>query len=435
MLLLFLNLYPTATLSPLGWGFSIVFAVMSLFSGRLCDSSVGRTLHVIAVVLWSGATIFQAGCGSFICLLFMRVIVGVGQAFNAPACYRAIACHFQESDRPTANGIYSAGTYAGAALASACAWLSAFIGWRFTTMFSGLIGLFIAYTLWNVLELPPHPHGSATLKDRGSDNETLPLDVPTDDESSLKYNVSRCDDGSMRIRAVKQDFQPVLFLLLIIATSIRMVSTWVAASYLPIYFDRAFHDRLSDFQLWYAVLLTVGGSFSSMVGGMISSRWNRAYPGGGRVALFPAITSLIAIIPLAITLYTSDFNLSIVALAVQLLLAECWLGPGMALLQDSISANTLGQGVAITLFWNTLVASLGPIVVALNDPGTSAIRGIIFFVIGGSYIFSAVVFGLISLLGSTPRSVLHRIFFRIFKLCCIPVEHVKQMSPDGYMTL
>ncbi len=254
----------------------------------------------------------------------------------------------------------------------------------------------------------------------------------TDGEGTSKADISRCDDGSsIRIRTAKQDFQPLHFLLVIIATSIRMVSTWVAASYLPIYFGRAFHDRLSDFQLWYAVFLTVGGSCSSMVGGMISSRWNRACPGGWSVALFPAITSLIAIIPLATALYANDFNVSMASMALQLLLAECWLGPGMALLQDSIPANNLGQGVAVILFWNTLVASLGPIAVAVNDPGTSAVCNVIFFVMSGSYIFSAATFGLISYLKSAPHGILHRKFSRIIR----PVEHGMKMSLDGYMIL
>ncbi len=105
LLFSFLNLYPTTAPPLLGWGFSLVFAATGLFAGRFCDSSVGRTLHVTSIALWSGATIFQAGCRSFICLLSMRVIVGIGQAFNAPACYRVISHRFKENERPTANGI------------------------------------------------------------------------------------------------------------------------------------------------------------------------------------------------------------------------------------------------------------------------------------------------------------------------------------------
>ncbi len=386
----------------------------------------------MAVVLWSGATIFQASCASFTCFLSIRLIVGIGQAFNAPASYCAIARYFKMNERPVANGIYSAGTYIGAALASACALLSAYIGWRFTTILSGLAGLLIACALWIVLEplLPqPHSHGSG-------DNETSVLANSTNDECSFKTNISRCDDNdSMPRRTAKQDSQPVHFLLLIIASSIRMVSTWVATSYFPIFFNRAYQDRSPDFQLWYAILLTIGGSFSSMIGGIISYHWNRVYPGGGGVALFPAITSVLAIIPLAIALYANDFNMSMIGLALHLLLAECWLGPGMALLQDSISASTLGKGVAITLFWNTLVASLGPIIVAFNDPGTSAVCNVIFCVMSGSYIFSAAIFGLIGHLRSYPRGVLQNKLSRIFALCYIPVESAMRISLDGYLIL
>ncbi len=106
------------------------------------------------------------------------------------------------NERPVANGIYSAGTYIGAALASACALLSAYIGWRFTTMLSGLAGLLIACALWIVLEplLPqPYSHGSG-------DNETSVLANSTNDECSFKTNISRCDDNdSMPRRTAKQD--------------------------------------------------------------------------------------------------------------------------------------------------------------------------------------------------------------------------------------
>lgn len=57
-----------------------------------------------------------------------RVVLGIGEAFNAPACYALITLYFPHSRRATANGIYSTGTYLGSALSSLCIALAVLFG-------------------------------------------------------------------------------------------------------------------------------------------------------------------------------------------------------------------------------------------------------------------------------------------------------------------
>lgn len=57
-----------------------------------------------------------------------RIFLGIGEAFNAPACYALITLYFPHSRRATANGIYSTGTYLGSALSSLCLALAVVLG-------------------------------------------------------------------------------------------------------------------------------------------------------------------------------------------------------------------------------------------------------------------------------------------------------------------
>lgn len=96
-----------------GVGFTLVFGLATLVAGRLTDALDRRFLHTGAILVWSLATSAHGTCKNFNCVLMTRILIGMGQAFNAPACYGLITLYFPDSHRATANGIYSTGTYLG----------------------------------------------------------------------------------------------------------------------------------------------------------------------------------------------------------------------------------------------------------------------------------------------------------------------------------
>lgn len=57
-----------------------------------------------------------------------RVFIGIGQAFHAPACYALVAMYFPDSRRASANGVYCAGNYLGAAISSLCLTMAGVVG-------------------------------------------------------------------------------------------------------------------------------------------------------------------------------------------------------------------------------------------------------------------------------------------------------------------
>jgi len=88
-----------------GVGFAAMFSVVSVLMGRLADRMDRRTLLVWACALWSAATLGFTLGGGFYGLLAARVLMGIGQAVNAPAAYPIILSLFGPESRSTANGI------------------------------------------------------------------------------------------------------------------------------------------------------------------------------------------------------------------------------------------------------------------------------------------------------------------------------------------
>lgn len=72
-------------------------------------------------------------------MLIVRVVMGIGQAFNAPCAYPIIASLFSEETRSTANGIYAVGTYVGSALSSLSIGIAIAFGWRFEPLLAHLV--------------------------------------------------------------------------------------------------------------------------------------------------------------------------------------------------------------------------------------------------------------------------------------------------------
>lgn len=70
-----------------------------------------------------------------------RLLLGVGESFQAPCSYSLIAQSFPLSSRSRANGIYSFGIYVGGGAASLSILLAKHIGWRHTCLAYGLVSM------------------------------------------------------------------------------------------------------------------------------------------------------------------------------------------------------------------------------------------------------------------------------------------------------
>ncbi len=101
----------------LGLSFAAFYAVLGLPAGYLVDRMARRPIIGIGVVLWSSMTM---GCGlaaTYWQLFLGRCGIGLGEAAITPASYSLIRDAFPPEKRGRAFGIFTAGTYIGAAAA------------------------------------------------------------------------------------------------------------------------------------------------------------------------------------------------------------------------------------------------------------------------------------------------------------------------------
>jgi len=101
----------------LGLSFASFYAILGLPAGYLVDRFSRRAIMGIGVVLWSSMTM---GCGlaqTYAQLFIGRCGIGLGEAAITPASYSLIRDSFPPEQRGRAFGIFTAGTYIGAAAA------------------------------------------------------------------------------------------------------------------------------------------------------------------------------------------------------------------------------------------------------------------------------------------------------------------------------
>jgi MFS transporter, ACS family, hexuronate transporter len=115
------------------FAFQLAYAVGFLFAGRFMDRVGTRVGFATAIVIWSLAAIGHAEATAFggftsavltmlglgystsvAGFMFMRFLLGIGEAGNFPAAIKTVAEWFPKRERALATGIFNSGTNVGA---------------------------------------------------------------------------------------------------------------------------------------------------------------------------------------------------------------------------------------------------------------------------------------------------------------------------------
>ena len=166
--------------------FSIFYAVISLFAGKVIDFLGTKKGYLLAIFIWSfaaclhafcgWATIHIAGLGSIEALydvqkgsamalsvatisvwLFLacRALLAIGESGNFPAAIKTTAQYFPKMDRAFATSIFNSGASVGALAAPLCIpWLAKLYGWEMAFLIIGALG-FVWMGFWSKMYSRP----------------------------------------------------------------------------------------------------------------------------------------------------------------------------------------------------------------------------------------------------------------------------------------
>ncbi|MFJ8099646.1 MFS transporter [Lysinibacillus sp. NPDC096212] len=133
--------------------FFMSYAVMQLVGGYLSDKYGARRMILISVLLWSIFTILTGFAWSFVSLIAIRLLFGIGEGSFPAASSLAIADNFPKSERGRAKSTLTAATTVGSMISTiVAATLIISIGWRNLFFIFGVLGFLLTIVLYFLLK-------------------------------------------------------------------------------------------------------------------------------------------------------------------------------------------------------------------------------------------------------------------------------------------
>lgn len=135
--------------------FQFAYALGMIGAGRLIDKIGSKLGYAITLTLWSIASILHAFATGVWSFAGYRAFLGVTEAGNFPAAFKAVAEWFPRRERAYAAGIFNSGTNVGAILAPIVVpWLAINYSWRIAFIAIGAFG-FLWLIFWFIFyEVP-----------------------------------------------------------------------------------------------------------------------------------------------------------------------------------------------------------------------------------------------------------------------------------------
>jgi MFS family permease len=303
----------------LGSLFILVYLAASPFAGYLGDRRARKYLVAGGVFVWSLATIGSGLASNYQQLLWMRALVGIGEAGYATVAPAMIADLYSDKKR----GRMLAFFYMAIPIGSALGYLiggsvGQRFGWEWAFFVAGAPGLVMAV----VAALVPEPRRG---NQEGEENSVAPA----------------------ARTAIKRIFHNRVWWYNTAGSTLMTFTAGGLAFWMPTYLYR--HQAMTTEQASTALglLLVVAGLVGTPLGGWLGDRAYRRADGGHLkvcgLALLAA-TPLIAVIPMA-----SNITVVLVAAFFSLFLLAMTVGPINAVLVSCVPATLRSTAVALNL--------------------------------------------------------------------------------------
>ena len=277
--------------------FVVVNGIVTLPAGYLADRwRRSRTIGT-TVVGWSIISALGAAAFTFPVLIVIRGLLGFGEGVTEPSANSLLADYYQLEERGRAFSIqqclFFLGYGLGVALGGA---IAQHFGWRMAFLVSAIPGLAIAGLAWNLRE---PSRGEADISRVSSQGDLEPAKLDT--HSSINHKTPLFAGGFGKffkdmLVGLKDDLATIITIptmrYALIGVSALLFTVTAVGSWLPEFYERQLHVSQSHANIYFAILVALGGIPGVLVGGYLADKWAHKIK-GARMAI-PAWCLLIS---------------------------------------------------------------------------------------------------------------------------------------------
>lgn len=343
--------------------FTALFAAASLGAGAAADKYDRKLLTMLSTVGWSVAIIGTSFSTTYNEVLFWRIVMGLFCAFSTPTAYTLITEKVPNDRLSLATSIYGTGVAFGGASASLSILLDNQIGWSQTLLAIGLVGFSSAFLVGAVVP------GDDSKSNDDNASTTIKVSSKSDvKDDNVTQSYSFVDDVSEALLTTRAKW--IFGGSFLRFSSGLCIGVWSAP-----FFRAAFPDNATEYAVAQAFITAVAGSVSGLAGGAAADylsstldtnnknsngedRENRDLTG---VRLWiPVAGSLLAAPAWYLAIHSSEsFQIAMVWLTIEYLVAECWFGPTISTLLSTVPSSIRGTSQGLFTLTGGL-ANLSP---------------------------------------------------------------------------
>jgi MFS family permease len=336
----------------LGLSFAAFYAILGLPAGYLVDRMSRKKVMGVGILLWSAMTMSCGLATTYTQLFLARCGVGVGEASITPASYSLIRDGFPADKRGKAFGMFSAGSYIGAALAvmitgallgtisagalKSLPWIGGLRPWQAVLVLIGMLGFPLSLLLFTFREPARRLTGAAAL-------------------SGVSFG-----EAIAQIKALWRTYVPLAaWVTCFYGTAISY------GSWMPTIIGRTWHLPPAQIGLFFGGCLLICAPIGAWCGGHAIDVLQRR--GRSDAAQTVGLWVTLIFIPFGVAApIVPQVGEMFFALAAQLLLAGAYQPVGASLLAHITPQRLMGKVTAIYLLVFTLLGrGFGPTLVAL----------------------------------------------------------------------
>lgn len=142
------------------------------------------------------------------------------------------------------------------------------------------------------------------------------------------------------------------------AAACRFFAGYSIGFFAPSFFENVYKNDSKLYSIMNAVVVSLCGFFSSLIGGLIADKGEQL--GFYMTKSYVCIIGTVFAIPnmCLCLLVQNNFWASIYGLALEYFFAECWIGPAITMVLNTISPENKGFAVGAFLFFATIAGTI-----------------------------------------------------------------------------